>query len=528
MTAAIPPIVVFRDSCEAHALAIRNGAEDRREAGDALQNFAQALGIEELGGQDRVQQTIVAALNGGLDEAFEQEKATLDAWERVVERERAEAKRAKQQADDASAADAPQADEPLCFVDMATWDQTDLPRRQWWLEDCIPLRQPTLLSGEGAIGKSILLLQLLASTSLGVPWLETFRPAVGPAIYLGAEDEEDEIRRRLAAILAYHDRKFADLIESGFRSLAYAGRDVVLAEFDRNGRIKPTPLFQQIYDAARELKPKGIAIDPVSDVFLGDEIKRDQVRQFNGLMRKLAIDCNCGVIVASHPSLTGIKSGTGLSGSTQWHNSVRARAYFRRPSDDDEESKSADDGRRELQFMKNQYGPLSHIVALQWRDGLWLPVTTSAAAECNTEDLFFQLLRRFTIESRKVSPNKGPTYAPAKFAEQPEAKGQKISSKVFAETMERLLAMKKIMVINEGSPSRLRSYLVIATDGASGKAYGGQPFASEKVGPAPAGICCVQCNGERPGPIYMLRDFRRPGSKPDVLHEDCAREWFGA
>src|SRR6516164_8333945 len=85
MSAAVPPIIAFRDSCQAHALAVRNGAEDLREAGDALQNLAQALGIKELGGQDEVQALISATMNGGLaqslDEASEQEKATVDAWE---------------------------------------------------------------------------------------------------------------------------------------------------------------------------------------------------------------------------------------------------------------------------------------------------------------------------------------------------------------------------------------------------------------------------------------------------------------
>ena len=92
MSAAVPPIIAFRDSCQAHALAVRNGAEDLREAGDALQNLAQALGIKELGGQDEVQALISATMNGGLaqslDEASEQEKATVDAWERDERDER--------------------------------------------------------------------------------------------------------------------------------------------------------------------------------------------------------------------------------------------------------------------------------------------------------------------------------------------------------------------------------------------------------------------------------------------------------
>ena len=189
----------------------------------------------------------------------------------------------------------------------------------------------TLLSGTGGIGKSILVLQLLVAAALRQEWVGSLFPKPGPAIYLGAEDEQDEIHRRLAAILKHYDMAFSDLDAGGFRALAFAGKDAVLAEFDRNGRIKPTPLFKMLYAEAVALQPSVIDIDTAADTFLGDEIKRDQVRQFCALLRQLAIDSNSAVILNSHPSLSGMKSGSGLSGSTHWHNSVRARAYFRRP-----------------------------------------------------------------------------------------------------------------------------------------------------------------------------------------------------
>jgi len=348
---------------------------------------------------------------------------------------------------------------------MSKWDATRPSARQWWIEDRIPLRQPTLLSGEGAIGKSILLLQLLASTALDVPWLDMFHPAPGPVIYFGCEDEADEIHRRLAPILAHHKRRFSDLIMGGFKLLAYAGENAVLAEFDRAGRIQPTQLFGDLHQAACELRPRGIVIDTVSDVFLGDEIKRDQVRQFGSLMRRLAIDANAGVLASSHPSVAGMRSGSGLSGSTQWHNSVRARAFFKKPAnddDDDSEDETPDDGRRELAFLKNQYGPRGAVVALKWQDGLWLPMTEKARDQASVEDLFLDLLRRFAKQDRQVSPNKSPTYAPAKFAEQPEAKAAKVSSTAFAAAMERLFSMNKIKIKKEGPPSRERTWIIEA------------------------------------------------------------------
>ena len=59
--------------------------------------------------------------------------------------------------------------------------------------------------------------------------------------------------------------------------------------------------------------------------FPGNEIDRRQTRQFVTLLRRLAIDANAAVVLISHPSLTGIASGSGLSGNTAWHNSTRAR-----------------------------------------------------------------------------------------------------------------------------------------------------------------------------------------------------------
>jgi RecA-family ATPase len=71
----------------------------------------------------------------------------------------------------------------------------------------------------------------------------------------------------------------------------------------------------------------------VADVFGGSEIDRSQVRQFVALTRQIAIAANGYVIMSAHPSLAGINSNNGLSGSTQWHNSVRARGYLHTEGD---------------------------------------------------------------------------------------------------------------------------------------------------------------------------------------------------
>jgi RecA-family ATPase len=71
-------------------------------------------------------------------------------------------------------------------------------------------------------------------------------------------------------------------------------------------------------------------------------------------------------------SLTGISSGTGLSGSTAWNASVRSRLYFKRATTEKDEEPDPD--LRVLEVMKANYGPVGETVTVRWKSGLFLPV----------------------------------------------------------------------------------------------------------------------------------------------------------
>jgi RecA-family ATPase len=205
-----------------------------------------------------------------------------------------------------------------------------------------------------------------------------------------------------------------------------AGEDAVLAAADRNGIVKPTSLYQQLYEQAGDLKPKHIGIDTSADVFAGNESDRAQVRQFIGLLRRLAIVADGAVVLLSHPSLTGINSGTGISGSTAWHNSVRARMYMTAP--ETEPGEQPDTDLRELQFKKSNYGPVSNSIVLRYQNGLFLPEKgmsnlEAAAREQRIEDTFLRLLRRLTEQGHDIGPNMtASNYAPTVLSREPEAK----------------------------------------------------------------------------------------------------------
>ena len=133
-----------------------------------------------------------------------------------------------------------------------------------------------------------------------------------------------------------------------------------MAAPNRNGIIEPTALFNRLHEAACDIKPRLIIVDNSADVFAGNENDRAQVRQFVTLLRGIAVDANAGLVLTSHPSVSGINSGSGTSGSTGWHNSARARIYFKRAvTERDEEP---DPLLRVLQVMKSNYSlSLIHI-----------------------------------------------------------------------------------------------------------------------------------------------------------------------
>jgi len=194
----------------------------------------------------------------------------------------------------------------LRWTNTSKWDSEPCPSREWAVLDRIPLRQVTLFSGEGAIGKSIVELMCSVAHVVGGEWLRSM-PEPGGAFYIGCEDDEKELRIRLTPIARHYGTTFEQLKTDGFRFTSLAGEDAVRGAPDRNGIIRPTPLFDSLYDQASNLKPKHIGIDTAADVFAGSENDRAQVRQFISLLRKLAIVlngsfCNLARQNGAHPN----------------------------------------------------------------------------------------------------------------------------------------------------------------------------------------------------------------------------------
>jgi RecA-family ATPase len=346
---------------------------------------------------------------------------------------------------------------PLVVVDYTA---ETIREREWAVHDRIPLKNVTLLSGDGGVGKSLLSMQLAAAHVLGRDWIG-YAPERGPVLYYSAEEDADEICRRLESIAVHYGTNRRELNDRGLTVVSRAGMDAVLGSPNRNtGHVEPTILFSQLQGMAVHIRPALIVLDTAADCFAGNENDRSQTRQFVTLLRALAMESGAAVILVSHPSVYGTNSGSGLSGSTAWHNSVRARIYFTAVESDDGVT------RRKVEFRKNNYGPAGNTMTVRWQNGVFVPELPLGSLErCvieqRTDDLFMALLRRHDTQGRNVTDKRGTSYAPAMFAVEPEAVSKKVSNKAFACAMTRLFAAGKIKVVADGPPSRRRSKIAI-------------------------------------------------------------------
>src|SRR5882757_4076263 len=98
----------------------------------------------------------------------------------------------------------------LPVIDPRDWQGKPVPERHWFVEGWIPHRTVTNLSGAGGSGKTEIIPQLIAASSLGMQ-LFGHDVANGPSLYFGAEDEADELHRRLGTIVDRAGRKLSDL-----------------------------------------------------------------------------------------------------------------------------------------------------------------------------------------------------------------------------------------------------------------------------------------------------------------------------
>lgn len=254
------------------------------------------------------------------------------------------------------------------LLDLVDISRNGVPVRQWLVPDLIPMANVTQLSGDGGLGKSLLTLQLAVCCALQQLWCG-FRVAPCRSLLIYCEDDPDEITRRLYEVTGAYGFVTADIIEH-IDIVSRVAEDSALMTFSRFGEEPPksTPFYDKIYRTVEDGQYGLIVMDSSHDLFIGNENDRTQVRSFVSRLRSLSMINDAAVVLNSHPSVTGMNSGTGSSGSTAWNNAVRSRLYLTRPEGGDKRL-------RVLKTMKANYAMGDSEIPLEWENGILQPNT---------------------------------------------------------------------------------------------------------------------------------------------------------
>ena len=173
----------------------------------------------------------------------------------------------------------------------------------------------------------------------------------------------------------------------------------------------------------------------------------------------------------------GLSSGTGLSGSTAWSNTVRSRLYLTRPSTDDDVI--VDENERVLKRVKANYAPTGDTLDLVWKDGAFAFIGPPLGvfvgmAKRNAETAFLDGLDAHTRAGRNLADSThSGNYAPRVVIRTPHGKGFKVHQ--LAGAMERLFADGKICMNDYGRPSDRRRRIVRNQQETGDECCGGDP-----------------------------------------------------
>jgi len=358
---------------------------------------------------------------------------------------------------DTAAADEPEVVTPMDAIDVGTLHGTP-PEREWLIRDHIPAATLTTLSGDGGAGKTMLALQLAVAVALadrpsGAHWLGLPIERPGPVIFVTAEEEFEEVWRRLHRILDAEGKACADLTGRLFVK-SIDDDDPTFWGLDRAGKVRPTRLLLELEALVEKVRPSLVIVEAIADINGIDELKRGLVAQALRLPRNMTYRTKAAFMLIAHPSRSGQDRGTGESGSTHFFNGVKSFLYLTK--------QDADPEQKQLVFRKGNYGPPVSTIPIQWERGRYARVQAMSdlqklAAEAEIDEVFLRCLALRTARRFEDGPNTGKNYAPNIYAAMQEADGR--TSKAFAASMQRLIAAGRIEIIKVGPPSRPKSIL---------------------------------------------------------------------
>jgi hypothetical protein len=203
---------------------------------------------------------------------------------------------------------APQQPGDALWRDLGAWDPQGIPQRPWVVPGYLMRGAVTALSGQGAGGKSSLVVAWTISlaTGDGLGPFEPLKPAI--VVNYNTEDDREEQQRRYSAALISAGKAVSEVMPRIVR----CGPNNVGTLFERNpdtGRIGETGALRELERICLEARADVLVCDPLAELHNAEENDNTAMRAVIAAFRSLAKRLNIAVLILHHD-----RKGSGAPG----------------------------------------------------------------------------------------------------------------------------------------------------------------------------------------------------------------------
>ena len=182
---------------------------------------------------------------------------------------------------------------------ISTTDPAKIPRRQWVYGRRLMRKSLTVTVAPPGMGKTMLSLHEAIAIAAGVTWAGQTVHEPGPVWLFNAEEDADELNRRLFAALEHMGVSLQTVKERLFINNG-ADTPLSVAKLDDSGVVIPTPDVDACIQHIKRIGAVAFIVDPFIEVHELEESTNKQFQQAAGLFRRIAQEANCAVNLCHH------------------------------------------------------------------------------------------------------------------------------------------------------------------------------------------------------------------------------------
>lgn len=294
--------------------------------------------------------------------------------------------------------------------------RTSPPARRWLLSNMLPLGIVGMIVAPGGTGKSQFVLQMGVTVATGIPLCGVWQVGErGKALLLLAEDEIDEVHRRLDRIITElspsHPAMAADL-RQGLLIKSLTASNNLMTRAQRRGDVEATDYVDRLLLTVAGIPDlKLIVIDPASRFRGGDENAADDATRFVEQLERVRHATGATVLVCHHANkasmnpASGTRGQSATRGSSAMTDGVRWQLNLAPSGSDAKKGLDASKHYLSAELTKSNYGPPIDAEILIRKPNGYLVGLRVGGVPVTLEDRVLQLIRDEAALGKGYSAN---------------------------------------------------------------------------------------------------------------------------